>query len=77
MKPLTSFSRFFLPSLCAAFMIGIGLRFIFDGFFNNNIYKTNIFDVFFDWGLLTILGILLFIYSIYCTLKQQQGVSSE
>lgn len=58
-------ARYFLWSLSAAWMMGIGLRFIIDGFFNKQLYHVNVFDVFFDWGILFFLGVLLFIVMIY------------
>jgi hypothetical protein len=70
MRPLAMIPRFFLPSLCAAWMIGIGLRFIFDGFFNKNVFSVNVFDVWFDWGVLVVLGLSLFIYSTFRALKE-------
>lgn len=51
-------------SLSSAWMMGIGLRFIFDGYVNGNVFAVPLFDAVFDWGVLFILGLVLFIYSI-------------
>jgi hypothetical protein len=53
-------------------MIGLGFRLLIDGFFNHNIFSVNLFDAVFDWGILIILGILLFIYTIHQTIKANE-----
>lgn len=72
MKPFIINPRFFLLSLCSAYMIGLGFRLLIDGFFNHNIFSVNLFDAVFDWGILIILGILLFIYTIHQTIKANE-----
>jgi len=52
----------FLP-LISAWMTGAGLRFIMMK--PSEIYTYKIFDKVFDWGIMFVLGILLFIYAIY------------
>ena len=64
MKPAIGNVRFFLLSLTSAWCIGIGLRFIFMDT-SKEIYVNGVFDKFFDWGGLFILGCLLFIYCIF------------
>lgn len=65
-------SRFFLFSLCSAWMVGIGLRFIIDGFINHGTYMVNLSDVIFDWGILFILGIGLFIFLLFDMYKDME-----
>jgi hypothetical protein len=50
-------------------MIGIGLRFIIDGFRNKGVYTVNSFDAMFDWGILAILGFGLLLYTFYLSTK--------
>jgi len=76
-KPLICNPFFFLLSLCSAFMVGIGLRMIIDGYFNKQIYRVNYFDLFFDWSILVALGICLFVFSIYKALKQNNSEDVE
>ena len=56
--------KFFIMSLSSAWMMGIGLRFIFDGYVNSNTFAVPLFDAIFDYGVLFFLGLVLFIYSI-------------
>ena len=65
MKPF-----FFLTSLSAAWMMGIGFRFLMMS--EREIYINNSFDKFFDWGILIILGLLLFITTIFLYIKNNQ-----
>jgi len=55
-----------------AWMIGISLRFIIDGYFNHMIYKANLFDACFDWGLLLVLGMVVFVL-IFFDLRKHYG----
>lgn len=57
-------ARFFLGSLACAWMIGISLRFLVDGFGNSMVFGVNHFDAFFDWSMLFALGFVLFIILI-------------
>ena len=72
MKPFTCYTRFFLLSLCSAWMIGTGTRLLVDGFFGNNLFYVPFFDAVFDWGIMIILGSILFVFTIYITLKEQR-----
>ena len=36
----------------------------------NDMYKLNTFDMFFDWGIMLTLGIILFVYSAYLVYKR-------
>lgn len=64
--------RFFLFSLCSAWMMGLGLRFIIDGYFNNCVFGVNLFDTIFDWGILLTLGIILLIVTVFTSFKQEK-----
>ncbi len=57
-----------LLSLTSAWMIGAGFRFIMMK--PTEIYTYSLFDKFFDWGIMFILGLLLFIYTIYSSLLE-------
>jgi hypothetical protein len=52
-----------LLSLTSAWMIGAGLRFIMMK--PSEIYTYSLFDKVFDWGIMFILGIFLFTYTLY------------
>jgi len=58
-------------------MIGIGLRFIVDGYIGKRIYAVNTFDMVFDWGILVFCGIVLFVYSIYKSFKDYKYEMKE
>jgi hypothetical protein len=47
----------------SAWMIGAGLRFVMMR--PSEIYTYSIFDKFFDWGIMFILGLILFAYTLY------------
>jgi hypothetical protein len=53
--------RYFLSSLCGAWMVAISLRFIIDSYLNKQLYQVNQLDVWFDWGILLALGIFVFV----------------
>ena len=57
--------------LSSTWMMGTGFRFIM---MKNSIYQLNLFDTFFDWGVLIVLGFLLFIWVIYSFLKTKEKV---
>jgi hypothetical protein len=48
-------------------MMGIGLRFFLMQ--PTDTYVSSLFDKFFDWGVMFVLGILLLIYAVYDYLK--------
>ena len=74
MKPLVCSKYFFFFSLCSAWMIGISIRFIIDGYMNNMVYMANVFDLFFDWGILLVFGVLLFVFSVFFGLKDSSRI---
>jgi len=55
-------TRFFLFSLISAWCIGIGLRVLLAG---ERVYLPNLFDKFFDWGGLFLLGVVMLVYTVY------------
>jgi len=59
--------KLFLFSLTAAWCIGISMRFLLMG---NDTYKLNLWDTFFDWGIMLTLGIILLVYSAYLVYKK-------
>lgn len=64
-------TRYFLWSLSSAWMIGIGLRMVIESIQADSVYEFKIcFDTFFDWSILLILGIILFITLIYDIIKE-------
>jgi len=66
-------TRYFLWSLCSAWMIGIGLRFVLESFFSNKTYPVFVcFDTFFDWLGLFLLGLLLFIFMLWDIKKEYE-----
>ena len=52
---------------CSGWMMGVGLRFIMMK--ATDLYTNSLFDKFFDWGVMFVLGILLLLYAIYDYLK--------
>ena len=58
-------NRFFILSLASAWCIGIGFRMLIEGL-NKQWFTVEVsgFFGFFDWGVLFIIGIILFIFSI-------------
>ena len=56
--------------LTSAWMIGAGFRFIMIK--PSDVYMYSIFDKFFDWGIMFVLGLLLFGYTLYCFYSQRQ-----
>jgi hypothetical protein len=52
---------------CSGWMMGIGLRFFLMQ--PTDTYVSSLFDKFFDWGVMFVLGILLLIYAVYDYLK--------
>jgi len=56
--------KFFILTLSSAWMIGTGLRMII-GIYCGMIYVGNSFDIFFDWTILLLLGIMLLLYSLH------------
>jgi hypothetical protein len=69
--------RFFLGSLCSAWMIGIGTRFLIDGYLKQNIFGVNHFDAIFDWGVLFVLGVLLLCYFVLTEVKSKELKNNE
>jgi len=66
--------RFFLSSLCSAWMIGIGFRLFMEGFHGDwYTVKVSGFEWFFDWYMLFVLGVILFVYSVWSELKNYNG----
>jgi hypothetical protein len=61
----------FIISLTSAWCMGIGFRFLMMG--TTDTYLINPFDKFFDWGILALLGLILFISTIYFTIKISNG----
>lgn len=57
-----------LSVLSSAWMMGIGFRFIMMR--HDEMYTYSLFDKFFDWGALFVLGVLLFISTIVLYLKE-------
>lgn len=53
----------FLTWLLSIWAAMIGLRFI-TGYFHGNAYQFVLFDVFFDWGILFLLGFVVLLSSI-------------
>jgi energy-converting hydrogenase Eha subunit F len=69
--------RYFLSSLCGAWMIGISLRFIIDGYLNKQLYQTNGFDACFDWGILLLLGFFVFVLIFFDIRKHYREVGKN
>ncbi len=63
-------------TLSGGIMMAHGTRMIFQGIFKpNSFYQPTLFDILFDWTTLTILGAIVFYYSItnfYKNLKQKK-----
>ena len=58
--------------MCSAWMIGTSTRLIVDGYLGSNLFHVPFFDAIFDWGIMITLGVCLFFFSIYITLKEQR-----
>jgi len=56
--------------LTSAWMIGAGFRFIMMK--PSDVYTYSIFDKFFDWGVMFVLGLLLFGYTIFGFYSKRQ-----
>lgn len=54
--------------LSSAWMIGIGMRFIMMG--HDEIYTYSLFDKVFDWGILLLMGVMLFTVTILRYLRE-------
>jgi hypothetical protein len=61
-----------LLSLISAWMIGAGFRFIMMK--PSEIYTYSMFDKFFDWGIMFVLGVLLFFYILYSYYREKRVV---
>jgi len=71
MSKLPMSTRFFLFSLCSAWMIAIGLRMIIEIILNHyTVYFANKFDLIFDWGMLLFLGVISLLINIYIEIKK-------
>jgi len=69
-KPRILYADFFIISLSAAWMIGLGLRMLIEiGINGNSFYVTNNFDIYFDWFLLFLLGVILLCSGVYKTIR--------
>lgn len=56
--------------LSSAWMIGAGFRFIMMR--HDDVYTYSLFDKFFDWGIMSLLGVIVLIYVIYDFLKEDK-----
>lgn len=65
--------RFFIMTLISIWSMAISLRFMIDGYLNNCAYYVNIFDFFFDWSILFLLGFSLYLTCIYDLIKNSKG----
>lgn len=65
MKPLI-----FISTLTAAWSIGIGFRFLMMS--TEDIYRINSWDRFFDWGILFLLGVSLFLLTLFVAYKLKE-----
>jgi hypothetical protein len=64
MKKMKISARYrMLLSLTSAWMTGAGLRFIMMK--PSEVYTYSVFDKVFDWGIMFVLGLLLFLYTMY------------
>jgi len=61
-----------LLSLISAWMIGAGFRFVMMG--PSEVYTYSVFDKFFDWGIMFLLGIILFVYTLYSFYAEKRVV---
>ena len=62
-------TQLFLMTLTSAWCIGIGLRMLLMS--ETDIYRINLFDQIFDWGVLLVLGLLMMLLSIHIFVKEK------
>ena len=78
--PLVMVSKFFLFSLTGVWCIAIGLRFLLapsEAVYEGTVYVVNDLDRFFDWGILLVLGVIMFVFSIVSAYRYDKQVKNK
>ncbi len=74
-KQLFSSKFTLLIIISGAIMIGHGARMIYQGVVHpNSYYSPNLFDIFFDWTSLLVLGIIMFYFGLKMYYIKQQNL---
>jgi len=60
--------------LSSAWMIGTGIRFLILTLGRTYKYEVSLLDKIFDWGILTLLGVILLIWTVYQYYKSKEKV---
>lgn len=67
-----------LVIISGAIMIGHGGRMIYQGLVHpNSYYSPNLFDIFFDWTSLLILGIIMFYFGLKIYYTKQKNLIQQ